>query len=122
MSTNTETQTDPLGWLKWLLVIALVSAGVYGNSYFAEEPFLYRVIGLIVIMGMALGVAALTIQGKAAIDLATEARKEIKKVVWPTRQETLQTTGIVFIVVVLMSLMMFFLDWILNLAISALVG
>lgn len=122
MNAKVEEQTDSLGWLKWLVATALVAVAVVGNSYYGEEPLLYRVIALIVILSLAAFVASLTVQGKAFVELLKEAQTETKKIVWPTRQETFQTTAIVLAVVALMSLLMFFIDWILNWAISALVG
>ena len=122
MNAKAEEQTDSLGWLKWLVVVLLVAGAVVGNSYFAEEALLYRVIGIVVVMSLAAFVASLTIQGKAFIELLKEAQTETKKIVWPTRQETFQTTAIVLAVVAVMSLLLFFIDWILNWAISAIVG
>ena len=76
---------------------ALVAAGVYGNSYFANESLLYRVIALVVLAVIAALLAARTAKGKAFIQLGLEARTEIRKVVWPTGQETAHTTMIVVV-------------------------
>ena len=46
-----EAAGNKLDSLKWLLVALLVGAGIYGNSYFSDESLLYRVIGLLVIVG-----------------------------------------------------------------------
>lgn len=111
-----------LDWLKWIIAVALVAAGVVGNSYFEAEPLLYRVIGLIVLAIVAGFFASMTAQGKSFLQLLKEAQSEAKKVVWPNRQETAQTTLIVLVVVVVMAAFLFFIDWALNLGISALVG
>ena len=49
MSTNAETSSGALDWLKWLVVLALLGGGVYGNWYFQDESLLLRVIGLLAI-------------------------------------------------------------------------
>lgn len=124
MNAKVEEQSaSKLDPLKWILVVALVAAGVVGNSLYSEEiALLYRVLGLLAVAGVAGFIASFTAQGKAFIDLVKEARIEMKKVVWPSRQETFQTTLVVLAVVALMSLILFIVDWVLNWAISALVG
>lgn len=106
----------------WLLTVALVGAGIYGNIYFAAEPLLYRVVGLLVVAVIAALVALQTAEGKSFWALLKGARTEIRKVVWPTRQETTQTTLIVLAVVVLMGLILWGLDtglgWIASLVIG----
>ena len=94
----------------WVLAVALLGAGIYGNIYFAAESLLYRVIGLLVIAIIAAFVALQTTEGRAFWVLLKGARTEIRKVVWPTRQETTQTTLIVLAVVVLMGLILWGLD------------
>ncbi len=107
---------------KWLLVTALIGVGVYGNYYFSEESLLYRVIGLLVLAGVAAFVALQTGKGQAFWSLLTEARAEIRKVVWPTRQETVQTTLIVVAVVFFMSLLLWGIDSLLGWIISSFIG
>ena len=58
-------------------------------------------------------VAMQTVKGRTAVIFAKEARTEVRKVVWPTRQEAIQTTGIVLFVTLLMSILLYFLDSIL---------
>jgi len=96
---------------KWLLTILLLAAAVVGNSLYGESvSVVIRTAGVIVLIALALGVAATTIKGKAAIAFAREARIEIRKVVWPTRQETMQTTLIVLAVSVVMALALWGID------------
>lgn len=110
MSLQKETQ-DRLGWLKWLLVLLIIAAGVYGNWYFREESFLYRVLGLLGLAALAFVIAVQTTAGRSAWVLMKEARMEIRKVVWPTPQEVTQTTIIVLILVLLAALILWLLDW-----------
>ena len=88
MNNNTQVAKSPLNAVLWILAIALVIAGVYGNSYFGGESLLYRVLGMLVVAIAAAMVAFQTVQGKAFWVLLKGARTEIRKVVWPTRQET----------------------------------
>ena len=111
-----------LDGLKWVLVAVVVAVGVYGNYYFSAEPLLYRVIGLLV---LALGAGFLALQtakGGAFWTLVKEAKVEIRKVVWPTRRETVQTTLVVVAVVLIMGLILWALDSLLGWIISSLIG
>lgn len=111
MATNTENQSGPAEGLKWGLIAILVAASVVGNYYYQDDvAFLFRVIGVVVAIGIALGIAMLTRQGKTAWMFAKEARTEIRKVIWPTRQETMQTTLMVMAVSAVVALILWGLD------------
>jgi preprotein translocase subunit SecE len=105
-----EAGRGRLDGVKWLLVVLLVASGVVGNIHFGNQSLLYRVIALLVIAAIAAFVALQTVQGAEFWKLAKEARIEIRKVVWPTRQEATQTTLIVFAFVLLMALILWGLD------------
>jgi preprotein translocase subunit SecE len=122
MNDKAKEAGSSLDSAKWVLVVALVAAGVYGNSYFAAESLLYRVVGLLVLTVVACAIAAQTAKGKAFIELGREARTEIRKVVWPTRQETMHTTLIVVLVVVLVAILLWALDSSVSWLISLLIG
>ena len=124
MSTSTSTEVQPSGvnGIKWLLVSLLVAVGVIGNIYFDDQSLLYRVIGLLVLAAVAGFVALQTSQGAAFWKLAKEARAEIRKVVWPTRQESTQTTLIVVAVVLLMALILWGLDTLIGWLVSLVIG
>jgi len=125
MSNNAVVEPDqrsPIDVVKWVFVAILVAVAVVGNAYFDEQPFLYRVLGVVAVALIAAVVAAQTIRGRAFIQLLKEARAEVRRVVWPTKQETAQTTGIVVLVVVLMSLILWALDTLFGWAISSVIG
>ena len=122
MNAKTETQTGSLDSLKWLVVLILVIAAVGGNIYYDDQSLLYRVLGLVAIAIVAAFVAIQTTQGAAFWKLAKEARTEIRKVVWPTRQESTQTTMIVVAFVLLMSLVLWGLDTLLGWLVSLAIG
>ncbi|MDH0897299.1 MULTISPECIES: preprotein translocase subunit SecE [unclassified Pseudomonas] len=122
MNAKAEAQNSRFDALKWLVAAALVVAGVVGNQYFSAEPLLYRVLALLALAVVVGFVALQTAKGQAFFALAKEARIEIRKVVWPTRQETTQTTLIVVAVVLVMSLVLWGLDSLLGWLVSLIVG
>ena len=119
---NAEANSSSLDTVKWIVVVLLVGAGVYGNSYFADESLLYRVLGLLALAVVAGLVALQTAQGAAFWTLTRESRTEIRKVVWPTRQETVQTTLIVVGFVLLVALILWGLDTLLGWLVSLVIG
>ena len=122
MSEKISDQDYKLDWLKWIIVAALVFVGVYANSYFSTEPLVYRTVGLLILGGLAAWIAVQTEKGNAFYTLCLDARAEIRKVVWPTRQETTQTTMIVLVVVIIIALVLWLLDWGLGGVISGIIG
>ena len=121
MSTASEN-AGAIDTLKWLLAIAVIAAGLYANAEFATLTLIYRVLAGLVVVAVFVAIALTTQQGRAVWDLAKEARIEIRKVVWPTRQETVQTTLIVVAFVILVALLLWGLDsffgWLVSLAIG----
>jgi len=99
--------------IKLLVAVLLVIAGVAGFYFFADAPTVVRVLS--VIAGLVLGgvVAGLSAPGKQFYRFALDSRDEAKKVVWPTRKETLQMTGVVMAFVVVMALFLWAVDGIL---------
>jgi preprotein translocase subunit SecE len=110
MSVKSETKEYRLDTIKWLLVVVLVAAGVVGNSHFSAEPLLYRVLALLALAAVAAFVGYNTAKGASLWELMQGAVVELRKVVWPTRQETNQTTLIVVAVVIVMSIILWLLD------------
>lgn len=122
MNSKVETENNRLDGLKWLVVALLVVIGVGGNMYFADQSLLYRFAALLVLAALAVFVALQTAKGLEFWRLAKEARTEIRKVVWPTRQETTQTTLIVVGFVLLMALILWGLDTLVGWAASRILG
>ncbi len=123
MSTSAETSGEStIDWLKWIVVFALVGSGVFGNWYYQDQSLLYRVLGLLVLAIFALLMVVQTQKGRAAWELLKDARSEIRRVVWPTRQETLQTTMIVLVLILVFSLILWLLDSGLSWFVSSVIG
>jgi preprotein translocase subunit SecE len=112
----------PFGWLRWLVVAALVAGGIIFNSVYSDLPILYRVVALIIIAAFALWVAVNTAQGSSVWEVIKSSQTEVRKVVWPTRQETNQTTLIVVILVILMAFILWGLDSLLGWIASLIIG
>lgn len=108
--------------LKWSAIAFLALLGVVGNHYFSDQPLLYRVIIFLILASACLVLAYKTAKGQAVYVLLTEAKAEIRKVVWPTRQETTQTTLIVVAVVLVMALLLWGLDSLLGWLVSLIAG
>jgi len=108
--------------LKWLVVTALVAVAVVGNSYFSNESLLYRVLAIVALAAVAGFVALQTAKGASFWSLVKGSRMEIRKVVWPTRQETVQTTMIVVAFVLLVALILWGLDSFLGWLVSLVIG
>ncbi|WP_406022292.1 preprotein translocase subunit SecE [Succinivibrio sp.] len=102
----------------WILSVVIVASAIIGNYYYTnfvvvDETTFGRLARVaIVILGLALGLgsALLTNKGRALLSFSRQAYTELRKVVWPTRQEAVQTTFIVFVAVCVVSLFLYFCD------------
>ncbi|RVU29794.1 preprotein translocase subunit SecE [Neptunomonas marina] len=122
MNSKVASEGSKFDIVKWLVVVLLIAVGVVGNSLYSDQSLLYRVIALLVLAGVAGFVAFQTEKGRAFFTLFKEAKNEIRKVVWPTRQETLQTTAMVVVVVLLIGLFLWGLDSLLAWMVSSAIG
>jgi preprotein translocase subunit SecE len=123
VSAQTDTTAQSvLDWIKWLVVAAIVVSGIFGNWYFQDRSLLNRVLALLAMSVVAGGIAFTTAKGQAFWVLLKEARAEIRRVVWPTRQETTQTTFIVVMLILVFALILWGLDSLLGLIVSSLIG
>ena len=122
MSTKVEEPTYRLDAVKWLLMIAIIAAGIYANTMYASVTLLYRALVGVALAGVVAAIGLQTEKGSAAWNLAKEARVEVRKVVWPSRQETTQTTLIVVAVVIFVALILWGLDSGLSWGIQGLIG
>ncbi|MDC9594704.1 preprotein translocase subunit SecE [Xenorhabdus sp. IM139775] len=124
MSANSNAQESGRGLdiAKWLLVAVLLVVAIVGNYYYREYNLPLRAIAVVAIAVLAGAVALWTVKGKAALSFAREARIEMRKVIWPTRQEALHTTLIVAVVTAVMSLILWGLDGILVRLVSFITG
>jgi preprotein translocase subunit SecE len=118
---NTKAQEakgmSPADLGKLALALVVLVAGIVGFYYFSDNPSVpsfARVIGVIVAVAAAMAISVFTGPGRKLRGFVTESQFEMRKVVWPTRDETLKTTGVILVVVVILSLLMGLIDWLLK--------
>tara|TARA_B100000287_G_scaffold347094_1_gene334901 strand:- start:839 stop:1219 length:381 start_codon:yes stop_codon:yes gene_type:complete len=105
-----------------LLSTTILIAGIISFYYFSEIRLFYRVLALIFIMIVAGYITYLTEFGKTVYGYVVDSKVELKKVTWPTKQETLQTALGVFVVVILIGIMLWLFDMLLGWGVGTLYG
>lgn len=124
MSVNTEAQGSERGLeaRKWLVVVVLLLVAIVGNYIYRDITLPIRALAVVILIAAAGSVALLTVKGKATVAFSREARTEVRKVIWPTRQDTLHSTLIVAAVTAVMSLILWVMDGILVRLVSFITG
>ncbi len=119
---HTDRAASPGDMAKYAIAILLALAGLVGFYWFSDWPGPLR--GLLPVLGAvaALATAAFTPFGLRAREFLSEARFEMRKVVWPTRQDTLKGTGLIVVVVIIISLLLAVFDFFISRGISWLLG
>ena len=110
MVTKAEQTTSGLDTVKLMTALLVVIAGVVGFYYFEGESQLLRVIGMLALAATAFFIVSTTEIGRRGLGFVRDARVEVRKVVWPTRTETTQTTIAVLIMVFLVAIMLWLID------------
>jgi len=110
METKVEEQTTIVDTAKLALAVLLVVAGLVGYYYFADASVLLRVLGILVAVGAAVAVAYTSAQGQSIWRFIQGSRVELRKVVWPTREETIQTTLVVLLFALIGGVFFWLLD------------
>jgi len=122
MSSNVETASDMLDTVKLGLSLLIAIAALVGFYFYADQSLLYRVVGLLAAAGISVAIALQTEKGRQIWGYFQDAQVEVRKVVWPTRQETIQTTLIVILMVILVAIILWLLDMFLGWSIGTLMG
>ena len=107
---NIETVTSKSDLFLVTLAVLAAVAGVLGFTFLTEQPTLARVGVLFGGLVVAIVIAWFSQSGKRFLAYARESYEETKRVVWPSRKETVSTTGIVFGFVVIMAIFLFLVD------------
>ena len=105
-----------------LMSLLLLLAGIVAFYYFSEIRLFYRVLGLFVVLGLACYIIYQTCFGKTVYTYVLESKIELKKVSWPTKQETIQTGIGVIVIVVIIGILLWLLDMLLAWSIGTLYG
>jgi preprotein translocase subunit SecE len=122
MDSRLETGPTALDTAKLLLASLILLGGIFAYYYYADVSVLWRALGVLVAFLAALGVVMTTYQGQLLNRFIQGARIELRKVVWPTREETIQTTAIVLVFALLGGVFFWLLDLVLLTVRSWLVG
>ena len=124
MNTKAENQgkTGALDIAKYVLALLIAAVGVYVFYAFTQWPGVVR--GLLVALSFILAFVVLgfTEKGLVARGFFSDSLFELRKVVWPTREETYKITAMVLVVVVIISLILAAFDWVISGLIKMLLG
>jgi preprotein translocase subunit SecE len=122
MTARAESTSSGFDTAKLILAILALIGGVAGFYYFADSGLAYRVLGMLAAVGVALALVLSTAMGKSFMVFLKDARIEVRKIVWPTRQETMQSTLVVVALVFVVGLLLWTLDAALFWGVSLLTG
>ncbi|NOL50023.1 preprotein translocase subunit SecE [Pelistega europaea] len=109
-TSQVETVSNSGDKVKLILAVVILIAGIFAYSFFTDYNIYIRLGMFIVGLVVAIALAATSDTGKRAFGFATGSYAEMKRVVWPTRKETIQMTGIVFAFVAVMALLLWVID------------
>ena len=122
MNAKVETEGGRLDSLKLGVAVLILGAAIYAFYYFEEQLLVLRVLGLLAVAGISIFIAAQSALGKSILGFITGAQREVRRVVWPTRAETMQTTFAVVLMVLLVGIFLWLLDMLLLWGIQVLTG
>src|SRR3990167_252790 len=108
--------------VKLLFALALLLAGLIANHYYSQVPILLRTLVWLIVLAVSGFIASKTQKGQWVLEFFQDSRMELRKVIWPTREETMQTTLVVAVMVVVLALMLWGIDGILVWVIGWLTG
>ena len=122
VANKLEIETNKNDLIKWILASIIFIGSLFAFYYFDQFPIIYRVLGLIGVVILDFAILFNTEKVKRLRVFTYDARVELKKVVWSTKAEVIQTTVIVFVVVIIMSVLLWLLDKLLGAGIKFLLA
>lgn len=109
-----EKKTTITDKFLWFVALILMCLAIWGNYQFSlpghEISSIFRISGVVVLVLLALICVCFTQKGKSFLGFAKESRAELRKIVWPTRKEAMQTTLVVAVITGIMSLVLWGMD------------
>ena len=114
MAGKTEVERSGLDTAKLGLAVGLLVAGIVAFYWFSDQSALWRAIGLVAVSGVAVAIGMTTAKGRALAGYLRESRTEVRKMVWPSRTETVQTTLVVLAVTLLVAILLWLIDMLLG--------
>jgi preprotein translocase subunit SecE len=122
MDTKVEEQPTAVDTAKLALAVLILLAGLVGYYYFVDSPVLLRALGVVVALAAGFGVLSTSFQGRLLWKFIQGSRVELRKVLWPTREETIQTTLVVLIFALIGGVFFWLLDLLLLFLTSKITG
>ena len=122
VANKLEIETNKNDLVKWILASIIFIGSLFAFYYLDQYPIIYRVLGLIGAVILDFAILFNTEKVKRLRVFTYDARVELKKVVWSTKAEVIQTTVIVFVVVIIMSVLLWLLDKLLGAGIKFLLA
>jgi preprotein translocase subunit SecE len=122
MNAKIDAESSRLDSLKLAIAVLMVGGGIYAFYHFEDQHLVLRVLGLLAVAAIAVFIAAQSSLGRNVFGFISGAQNEVRRVVWPTRAETVQTTLAVVLMVFLVGIFLWLLDMILLWAIQLLTG
>ena len=122
VANKIEIETNKQDVVKWILSTIMFLGSLVAFYYFDQYPLMYRVLGLIGIVILGFLIVFNTEKIRSLRVFTHDARVELKKVIWSTKAEVIQTTVIVFVVVIIMSILLWLLDKLLGAGIKFLLA
>ena len=122
MNSDIETNSGRMDTFKLGLALLIILADLVAFYIYADYSLLYRVIALVLGAGLSIAIALQTAKGREIWGYFHDAQIEVRKVVWPTKQETIQTTLIVIVMVIIVAIILWLLDMFLGWSIGLLMG
>ena len=122
MNAKAETEGGSLDNLKLWVGVLILAGAIFAFYHFEDQILVVRVLGLLAAAGVATFIAAQSSTGKSIVGFISGAHSETRRVVWPSRAETMQTTLVVLFIVLLLGIALWLLDMFLLWAIQILTG
>jgi preprotein translocase subunit SecE len=122
MSVETEQTSGVMDSIKLVLAVLITVAGIAGFYYFGNESLLLRVVSLLIAMAVAVALVMITAMGQDFWGFVQGSQVELRKIIWPTKKETMQTTLIVMVMVLFVGILLWMFDGLLLWGIGMVTG